>query len=90
MGVRPVDYRAERAAMAEVFGQTWTLESCPRGMRVEVVADDAEVLARDQDGLPVALANRAGAGVVACALPRVEASIAAVAGDRTARDHWLA
>jgi hypothetical protein len=56
-------------------------------MRVEVVVG-AAVLAHDEEGLPVVLANRLGRGTMICALPVPEAQAAEVAGERAARDWW--
>jgi hypothetical protein len=88
LGARPVDYRAPRPASVDAFGETWTLGLYPRDMRVELVPDQASVLARDQDGLPMLLSHAAGRGQVVYALPIVEASAAEVAGDRQARGRW--
>lgn len=89
LGGKPVDYRAPRPVQVNAFGQTWALDTYPRHMRVEVVPDGAAVLASDEDGLPVALVNRVGSGMVKYALPIVEESIAALAADRLARDRWI-
>ena len=72
----------------ELSGETWTLDAYPKQMRVEVVPDAAEVVARDQDGHPVVLKHRYGEGQVVYALPVVEASMAEVADDRRARTRW--
>jgi hypothetical protein len=89
LGARPVDYRASRPATVDAFGETWTMDVYPRDMRVELVPDEATVLAQDQDGLPVLLSHEAGQGRVVYALPVVEAASAEVAGDRQARTRWL-
>ena len=88
LGARPVDYRADRPATVELFGNVWTLDTFPRSMRVELVPDGATTLAADQDGLPTVLAHRAGQGKVIYALPVVESSIADDASDREARSRW--
>jgi hypothetical protein len=88
-GAKPVDYRAVRTAEVHLFDETWTLDTYGRAMRVQVVPAGATVLARDQDGLPVALVNEVGQGSVTYALPVVEASIARVADDRAARERWV-
>lgn len=88
LGARPVDYRALHPAHIHAFGATWTLDHYPRDMRVEIVPDDATVLARDQDGLPVLLTHQAGEGRVTFALPIVEASVADVASERHQRNRW--
>lgn len=89
LGARPVDYRAPHPAAVEVFGERWVLPSYPHDMRVEIVPAGAEVLAYDEDGLPVVLAHRAKKGRVVYALPQVEAPIAEAATDRAARDRWI-
>ena len=50
--------------------------------------DDAAVLAHDEEGLPVVMANRLGRGMIVYALPVPEAQAAAVAGESAARDRW--
>ena len=88
LGARPVDYRAPRPATVEAFGETWALGAYPRDMRVELVPDDATVLACDQDGLPVVLTRQVDRGQVTYALPIVDASAAEVADNRQARSRW--
>ena len=88
LGARPVDYRANRPATIELFGDRWTLDAYPRNMRRELVPDRATTLAADQDGLPTVLTHHVGQGKVVYALPVVESSIANVADDRDARSRW--
>jgi hypothetical protein len=88
LGARPVDYRAARPASINLWGEAWTLGGYPHGMRVEVAPTTAQVLARDEGGLPVVLANRVGQGSVIYTIPLVEDAIAGDAGDRERRDRW--
>lgn len=90
LGARAVDYRGRRPARFAAGGQTWEVASFPRAMRCEVATTGAEVLASDQDGLPVITRHRLGRGAVVAAYPQVEDAIAAVAEDRPARDRWQA
>jgi hypothetical protein len=89
LGAKPVDYRASHPARFEAFGKEWTMGAYPRHMRVELVAEKAVVLTRDQDGLPMLLSHSAGQGRIVYALPIVEASAAEVSDDRQARDRWM-
>ena len=88
LGARPVDYRADRPATIELFGDRWTLDAYPHNMRAELIPDRATTLAADQDGLPTVLTHHVGLGKVVYALPVVESSIASVADDRDARSRW--
>lgn len=88
LGARPVDYRARTALRFAAHGDTWEVAAFPRAMRCEVAADPAEVLARDQDGLPVLTRHRLGRGVVVAAWPQVDDVAADLAEDRAARDRW--
>lgn len=90
LGAAPVDYRSARAAQAMLYGQTWTLEHYPRGMRLQVTPGEATVVAEDDRGLPIVLQNRVGVGTVLYALPLVEQSIVPLADDPLARDRWVA
>jgi hypothetical protein len=88
LGAKPVDYRAARPVTVGAFGDTWRMGTYPRQMRVELVPDEATVVARDQDGLPVVLTHQVERGQVSYALPVVEAAAADVADDRQARSRW--
>lgn len=90
IGAKPVDYRGVRPIQINAFGQAWVCGSFPRDMRVEVETETAVVMARDNDGLPVLLRRRVGAGTVVTVLPDMDENIARVAADRVARDRWLA
>ncbi len=89
LGARPVDYRSVRPARIDAFGQTWMLDTYRRGMRVELRADTATILARDGDRLPVLLHNHHGQGRVIYALPLVDENVAQNAGDPERRNRWL-
>lgn len=84
----PVDYRAARPASIDVFGQRWTFTAYPRRLRLEVEPRGAQVLARDDEGLPFVLRSQRGAGQVTYSIPWVEETIASLAADRQARDRW--
>jgi hypothetical protein len=89
-GARPVDYRANRAVKITLFGQPWAFAHYPRGLRYELAPESATVLARDEDGLAVALRNAVGRGAVVYATAHVEESVARVADRRGSRDRWTA
>ena len=88
LGARPIDHRAARPATVEAFGEKWSIGAYPRDMRVELTPDQATVLVRDQDSLPVILTHQVERGRVTYALPLVDASAAEVADDRQARSRW--
>jgi hypothetical protein len=52
---------------------------------MEVVPEGAQVVARDDDGLPAVLVNRVGAGAVAYSIAVPEAAILPDAADAAAR-----
>ena len=85
---QPVNFRPAAAANISLFGDTWALDRYPRNVRIELAPQGAEVLARDESGLPAVLKNRMGKGEVVYTVPLVEESIAAVADDRALRDRW--
>ncbi|MBN1372920.1 MAG: hypothetical protein JW987_13365 [Anaerolineaceae bacterium] len=87
-GAKPVQYRSNRAVLFELGGTAWRLDTFPRGLCLEVQAESAEVLARDERGLPVILKNRLGQGQVVVALPQVEGTIAKVSADPQQREGW--
>lgn len=89
LGARPVDYRGPRPTRIDAFGSTWILDTYGRGMRVELRADTATILARDSDRLPVLLCNDHGQGRVVYALPLVEENVAQEADDPERRNRWL-
>ena len=89
LGAVPLDYRSPSQITTRAFGQDWTFSDFPRGIRVEAAPLTARVLARDELGAPVLLANKVGRGEVIYALPCVDETIARVAENRQARDRWL-
>ncbi len=89
-GAKPVDYRGPKPLAIAFAGDTWEMTNWPRGLRCELVAQAAEVLARDQDGLPALLRHRLGAGAVVFTGALVDDMPARVASDRAARDRWTA
>lgn len=88
LGARPVDYRAARPVKVALAGDVWEVGTYPRSARIELEPDGAEVLARDDTGLPAVLRHPVGRGRVTYATAVVEESAAAVAGDRRLRDRW--
>ncbi len=88
LGARPVDYRAARQVKVALGGDVWEVNAFPRNARIELEPDGAEVLARDDTGLPAVLRHAAGRGRVTYATGVIEESAAAVAGDRQRRDRW--
>jgi len=90
IGAKPVDYRSAQPIEFRAFGQMWPCANFAQAIRIEVEPDTATVLARATDGLPVLIQRRIGAGTVITVLPQVDETIADLAGDRPARDRWLA
>jgi hypothetical protein len=88
LGAKPVDYRTAREVKADIFGETWTFATYPRGTRVQVTPETATVLAQGQEQMPLLLTNRLGRGTVVYALPLVEDGIARVADERGLRTRW--
>jgi hypothetical protein len=88
LGAKPVDYRAVHPVKLHAFDEQWTFSSWPRDMRVELVPQEATVLAVDQDSLPLLLANKVGRGSVTYALPIVEEGIAGVSDTLDERSRW--
>ncbi len=88
-GAKPLQYRSSRPVTIELAGKTWGLDVFPRGLRMEVQAENAEVLASDERGLPVVFKNHLGKGQVVVTLPQVEGTIAKVSADPLARDAWM-
>ena len=88
LGARPVDYRATRPAQVDAFGDRWTLGQYARGIRMEVVPEGAEVVARDGDDLPAVLVHRVGEGAVAYSIGVPEAAMLPDAADADARARW--
>jgi hypothetical protein len=90
LGAKPVDYRAPLRVDFSAHGGTWSCGAWPRGMRCAMEPAGCEVLARDQRGLPTLTRHRLGAGVTVAAYPQIEDEPAALAGDREARERWVA
>jgi len=88
VGAKAVDYRGIRQLEVCAFGRCWPCAQYPRAMRVEAEPVTAEVLARTSDGVPALLRNRLGAGIVVSALPDIDQTVAAICGDRAAREGW--
>ena len=89
-GAAVVDYRACRPVTLDAFGGRWSFDHFPRSMPPQVAPRSAIVLARDDRGLPMVLANSLGRGCVVTALPTVEEAVARLADDPPSRDRWTA
>lgn len=89
VGGNPIDYRARKPVAVEAFGASWAFPE-PQVQRPEIRITTAQVVARDEDGLPAVGLNRVGRGVVAWALPPVEEAVAAVGPRPQARARWQA
>lgn len=90
LGAVPVDYRgASQGRRGEWAGRVWEFTSFPRSMRCDVEVAGAEVLIRDQDGLPLATRFANGHGRVVAVFPCVEDQPAGVADRPAERDVWI-
>jgi hypothetical protein len=88
-GASPLDYRADLPSQTHIEGSGFRFEHYPRGLRVEVRADTAQIMARADDSLPLVLLHELGQGKVICTLPQVEETVASYSADRAQRDAWL-
>ena len=89
IGATPVDFCAPSAGGIKAFGRRWSFSAFSRDVFLQVTANTARVVARDQRGRPMILSHRVGAGVVASCLAWPEAEFACGGGNSAARRRWL-
>ncbi len=90
LGAQPVDIRTPKTVQVDCFGAQWTLPHFPAEGRVAIRLLTATPVATGDDGTPVVLVNRLGAGRVVWVAPIPEETVATQAADRPARDRWQA
>lgn len=90
LGAVVVDHRYGGAVNVRSMGKDWVMQSFPRGNHVEVEPRTAEVVNRDERGLPMTLRNTVGNGRVVAVLAEVEETVARLGGERQIRDAWMA